>query len=336
VAGVVSAVMLASGCTEEGTKTEGGPEEGRTGKATLAAGPDASQGSGGDDPVPAPAPTVEADPAKTPRTRDAATKLIREVIAGPELFGAEVGRATPYESDPDTWSVLGESCAWRREPLPARVLATLTRHFVRPAAEGKGPVRMTATVTVHPATADAAWEQAGMLEEALTCSEQNLGGGRKLSGLLSMASAWGEGGNNYAEDSLLELGTCTSAADGGPYPYIWQQATFGPVVVSVSACAGQGWDMQGLMKAVQGPAPRMLLRAEERIGRPAEGNGTKADPVENTPSHSTGGPDDSVARRAAGGAAGFRGTGADATARIAAGHRARTVPAPAAVPTEVV
>ncbi|MFJ5774295.1 hypothetical protein [Streptomyces sp. NPDC093094] len=280
VGAVVSAVLLASGCTAQGAKADRGSESGGTGETGAAGKPAATQGSGDeDDPAPAPAPTVEADPAKVPRTKAEARKLIGQVIAGPELFGPGARRASPHESDPDTWSVLDESCVWQREPLPARVLATLTRHFVRAADEGRGPVTMTATVTVHPRTEDAAWEQAGMLEEALGCSEQTLSEGRKLSGLFSNASVWGEAGNNYAEDSLFEMGTCSGTAGGGSYPYQYQQATFGPVVVSMSACASEGWDAQELLRAVNGPVPRMLLRAESRIGRPAEGTGTKTGPA---------------------------------------------------------
>ncbi len=142
---------------------------------------------------------------------------------------------------------------------------------------------MSVTVTVHPATADAAWEQAGMLEEALSCSEQTLSEGRKLSGLFSNASVWGEAGNNYAEDSLFEMGSCTSPTEGGPYPYQYQQATFGPVVVSMSACAGEGWDAKGLLQEVNGPVPRMLLRAEAKIGRPVDPTDSKADSAAHTP-----------------------------------------------------
>ncbi len=267
VVGVLAAgALLAAGCSDGGGSGDG--EEGR--------GPAKARGKGGTAsaapaaPAPAPAPTIEADPGKQPTSPAEARELVREVIADPALFGGSVERARPYESDPATWSVLGGDCVWAREPLPKDVLATLTRHFVLPAAKGKGPLRLSATVTVHPTVLDAAWEQAGMLEEAIGCSEQTLRQGEKLSKLVSTAYAWGEGGNAYAEDSLIELGECTTATQGGPYPYQWQQATFGPVVVSVSACAGEGWDKRETMAAAQQPVPRMLLRAEKAIGRPVE------------------------------------------------------------------
>ncbi|MER6675078.1 hypothetical protein [Streptomyces sp. NPDC000983] len=296
VGAAVSALLLASGCTADRTGNDSESKGGATGN------PAPTEGTGAeDDPAPAPEPTVEADPAKVPSSKDAARKLIREVIAGPELFGAGTRRASPYESDPETWSVLDDGCVWRREPLPEAVLATLTRHFELPAAQDKGPVRMTVTVTVHPETADAAWEQAGMLEEALSCSEQTLSEGRKLTGLFSNASVWGEAGNNYAEDSLFEMGSCTSPTDGGPYPYQYQQATFGPVVVSMSACAGEGWEAKELLQTVNGPVPRMLLRAEGEIGRPVDDTGSKADPA---------------AHSAPGGAGNTPGTAGDAPGRV--------------------
>jgi hypothetical protein len=71
------------------------------------------------------------------------------VIAGPELFGRQVVRTTPYESDPSRWAVLDDGCAWQLAELPAGVLATLTRHFEVPTEDAKGPVRLSATVTVH-------------------------------------------------------------------------------------------------------------------------------------------------------------------------------------------
>ncbi|MET9730282.1 hypothetical protein ABZZ79_06290 [Streptomyces sp. NPDC006458] len=152
--------------------------------------PAATRASGGeDDPVPAPVPTVEADPAKVPQTKDAARRLIGQVIAGPELFGSEARRASPYESDPDTWSVLDESCVWQREPLPERVLATLTRHFVR-AADKKATGEATRrgallAVEIHNARSDAPFRLA-----LRTADDRGEAGraGAAAQGLLSGAS----------------------------------------------------------------------------------------------------------------------------------------------------
>ncbi|WP_329264283.1 hypothetical protein OG223_50340 [Streptomyces sp. NBC_01478] len=126
--------------------------------------------------------TPETDPGKEPKTAAQARMLIERVISGPELFGTGVARATPYESDPGQWAVLGDDCLWRLEPLPGDALATLTRHFQVPAAGAKGAVRLSATVTVHRTALDASWEQARMLEEDLDCTEQTQRPGERLTG----------------------------------------------------------------------------------------------------------------------------------------------------------
>ncbi|WP_413105580.1 hypothetical protein [Streptomyces sp. Inha503] len=47
------------------------------------------------------------------------------------------------------WSVLDDDCAWHQQPLPRDVLATLTRSYEIPANGAKGPLRLSAVVTVH-------------------------------------------------------------------------------------------------------------------------------------------------------------------------------------------
>lgn len=83
--------------------------------------------------------TSESDPAREPKTASQARALIERVISGPELFSTGVLRATPYESEPGQWAVLGDDCVWRLEPLPGDTLATLTRHFEVPAAGRRAP-----------------------------------------------------------------------------------------------------------------------------------------------------------------------------------------------------
>ncbi|MFJ6661775.1 hypothetical protein ACIQNG_36305 [Streptomyces sp. NPDC091377] len=223
-------------------------------------------------------PLDEMDPERQPETAEQARALIGKVIAGPDLFTPEVRRATPYESDPSRWAVLGENCTWRREPLPRDVLGTLTRYFEVPARGGRGEVRLTATVTVHHTVTAAAWEQAGMLEEAVGCGEQTLTAGARLTGLTSLATKWGEGNNGFSDDSLMETGKCVSEEHGGPYPYWWSQATYGPVVASTSVCGGEGYDLKALQEIVQEALPRMLLRVQDEVGRPAEGKAGSASP----------------------------------------------------------
>ncbi|MGX9889252.1 hypothetical protein [Streptomyces sp. NPDC002276] len=211
--------------------------------------------------------TPETDPAREPKTATQAQALIQRVISGPELFGTGVERATPYESDPGQWAVLGDDCLWRLEPLPGDALATLTRHFEVPATGGKGAVRLSATVTVHRTALDASWEQARMLEEDLDCTEQTQRPGERLTGLQSLSFARGEGGNTSGDDLLLETGQCLSDTRGGPYPYWWQQAVLGSVVAGTSVCGGRGRSEQELNSLVAEVLPRMLLRVQEETGR---------------------------------------------------------------------
>lgn len=214
--------------------------------------------------LPVASPTEQADPAKQPRTAAEARALVRKAIADPEFFGAGTAPARPYESDPDTWAVLGEDCAWQRQGLPKDVLATLTRHFDVPVEGSEGPARYSTTVTVHRTALDAAWEQAGMLEEAVACRDQTLRPGERLTGLSSLATAWGENANTTSDDSLSEIGTCESDTRGGPYDYAWTQSVFGSVVVSTSVCGGQRGTTSEADVLV-----RMLSRVQEAIGSPA-------------------------------------------------------------------
>ncbi|WP_155060065.1 hypothetical protein [Streptomyces blattellae] len=192
--------------------------------------------------------------------------MIRTVIAGPELFGPRVVRATPYEGDPGRWAVLGENCAWQQQELPKDVLASLTRYFELPAAGGKGAIRLSATVTVHRTPLDAAWEQARMLEEALSCKEQLLRPGERLTELNSWGSVFGEGNNHDYDDAVGETGSCRSDTRGGPYPYYWHQVMLGPVVVSVSGCGGRGHTDADVSQPVGEAHAKVTTRVEREIG----------------------------------------------------------------------
>jgi len=262
VGGVVACGGLLLGCTSGGGRGGGGSASPSVPSGTARA-PSASA-------------TPEMDPAREPKTATQAQALIEQVISGPELFGTGVQRATPYESDPGQWAVLGDDCLWRLKPLPGDALATLTRHFEVPAAGGKGAVRLSATVTVHRTALDASWEQARMLEEDLDCTEQTQRPGERLTGLQSLSFARGEGGNTSGDDLLLETGQCVSDTRGGPYPYWWQQAVLGSVVAGTSVCGGRGRSEQELNSLVVEVLPRMLLRVEQEIGRPTgSASGTK-------------------------------------------------------------
>lgn len=164
---VMTCATLLAGCTDGG---------GPGGETTRGASPDVARSDGdtdavtGADALPAASPTEQADPAKQPHSAAEAWAFVRKVIADPELVGSGAAPGTPYESDPNTWAVLGENCAWQREGLPEDVLATLTRHFEVPASGAEGAVRMS---TTHGAP-DGAGRRLGAGRDA--------GGGRRLPG----------------------------------------------------------------------------------------------------------------------------------------------------------
>ncbi|WP_344295549.1 hypothetical protein [Streptomyces synnematoformans] len=269
----VPAVLLGMLCAGGATACESGSEP----EGKKSAGASSSASANTPDGGPAPSETPKPDPERVPRTAAQARQLIEDVIVGPKQFGPEAVRATPYESDPARWTVLGENCAWQTEDLPDDVLATRTRYLEVPPADGKGSIRLSATVTVHRTTLDAAWEQARMLEEAVGCPEQTLRAGERLTGLTSMALARGEGANETSDDSLSESGECVSDTRGGPYPYSWYQSTFGPVVVSVSACGGEKRSAEEVGDITVEPLVRMMIEAEDKIAVPDGGDGDGGD-----------------------------------------------------------
>ncbi|MGW4026325.1 hypothetical protein [Streptomyces sp. NPDC005009] len=104
---------------------------------------------------------------RAPGTRAEAVGFVRGLAVRPDHFGAGFRRHRPYERDPAEWVVLGEDCPWRREPLPDRVLASLTRAFVLPAEKGREAVYVSLTVTVHEDTTAGRRDMAVSPEEAL-------------------------------------------------------------------------------------------------------------------------------------------------------------------------
>ncbi|RKN26560.1 hypothetical protein D7318_04060 [Streptomyces radicis] len=201
-----------------------------------------------------------ADPAKLPRDAAGARALAAVIAPDPAALGDGFVAATPYESDPGTWAVLDDACAWQREPLPDGVLSSLSRYAEAPGADGEPPVRVTLVVTVHASVESADREVTTTLEEALRCPDQQLGRGEYVTGLSSFGSAAGVRGQNSADDHVVETGQYTSDADGGPHPYTWAVDRIGSVIVGVS---------------VRGPADEALAtdalagmrsRVEEALG----------------------------------------------------------------------
>lgn len=208
---VLVPLALLTACSGGGGGTPSGKD---TDGPTAGPGPDTAS----------PTPVLDADPARLPKDRKAALDLIAQVIADPESFGPGVVGRSPYESGPATWPVLGADCVWRQETPADDVLATLTRDFEVPAAQGKGPVRLSAVVTVHRTREDAQWEMAESLEETMRCPTQQLRDGERIGSMVSAALLGGEATQTTSEDSLSEAGEYTSTELGGPHAYAWEQA----------------------------------------------------------------------------------------------------------------
>lgn len=237
---LVGVGLLLTGCSGSGgdsTAGSKGPTTSGGTRSSPASSPDPDADSSA---TPAPSPTALAfdpDPARLPKTRAQAVRLARAVAAEPVSWGPGFVRRDPYESDPGYWPVLDANCVWRRESLPATVLASLTRYSELPAEDGKGPIRITSVVTVHRTVTDAAWEMAETLEEGLRCPDQQLREGERITGLISQGSAFGLGGNFTSEDALAEAGEYHSDELGGPHYYYWSQSRLGQVTV---AAVGRG------------------------------------------------------------------------------------------------
>ncbi|GAA3777121.1 hypothetical protein ACFS5L_34335 [Streptomyces phyllanthi] len=264
----LSGLLLVTGCSG-GVEPGGGKATGEP-KATKApAKGDGASGASDSDAAadPSPAPTrldFTPDPARAPKSRADAVRLAEKVAAGPELWGAGYVLASP-DSDPGSWPVLDDACVWQREPVPDGVLASITRYSELPAADGKGPIRVSATVTVHKDVDGADWEQASTLEEALRCPEQVLHAGERVSGLTSIGMPLGRNGNEYAEDSIYETGLYQSDTKGGPYPYAWTQARIGQVTVAATGRASKGRTDAELSQAMAETQSTMLIRLEGEL-----------------------------------------------------------------------
>ncbi|MBV1937240.1 hypothetical protein KUF83_11800 [Streptomyces sp. BV286] len=280
--GVLFTGLLLAGCSgsgDDGTaKPAGsrpaGSEPAGSGQTTASGGPRSS-------PTPTPPPDSTPgsgasatsldfvpDPGRAPKTRAEALRLARTVAAAPADWGPGFVRRSPYEADPGSWPSLDADCVWQREPLPATVLASLTRNSELPAEDGKGPVRVAAVVSVHRTVKDADWEMAGTLEETLRCPDQQLRQGERITGLLSQGADFGLLGNFTSEDSLAESGEYSSDELGGPHHYYWLQSRLGQVTVAVVGRGAEGRSADEVNAALQEGAGRMLSDLETELEAP--------------------------------------------------------------------
>ncbi|MFJ4465995.1 hypothetical protein ACIP2X_00595 [Streptomyces sp. NPDC089424] len=229
----VTGTLLLAGCTGGADEAADPPETSARPTADASTGSPAPSASPADEPY-----TVAED--RAPRTRAEAVAFVRGLAVRPDYFGVGFGKREPYESDPAEWAVLGEDCLWRRESLPDGVLASLTRGFVLPEADGKGPVQVSLTVTVHDDTLAARRDMAGSLEDALRCPEQRLNATVRVSGLYSRADPFSEQRNAITDDDLTESGTYVVDGEKGAHPFDWFKYRLGPVTVAATARTGAG------------------------------------------------------------------------------------------------
>ncbi|GGT31652.1 hypothetical protein [Streptomyces purpureus] len=205
------------------------------------------------------------DPARAPRTEADARRLALAVVAGPDSWGPDYVARRPHHSAPGYWPVLSAQCTWETGTRPATVLHSVTAYSEIPAAAGKGPLQVSATVTVHRTETDADWEMAQTLEEALRCPDQRLREGERISGLISLGNPFGVGGNFTAADSLGEGGKYHNDAFGGPQKYAWYQSRVSQVTVAVVAKGAPGHVDKDIDHAQVQALVTMVDRAESQL-----------------------------------------------------------------------
>ncbi|MFC8589597.1 hypothetical protein ACFUGD_34305 [Streptomyces sp. NPDC057217] len=231
--------LIATGCAD------GDDDAKPAGRASTSG----ASAPGGTAPAPTPTPTPTAldftpDPKRAPKNAADARRLALAVVAGPDAWGPEYVKRAPHLSDPDYWPVLGDGCSWGTGTRPAAVLHSVTAYSEVPATDGRGTLRVAATVTVHRTEDDADWEMAGTLEEALRCPNQRLRDGERIEGLISLGNPFGLGGNYTAADSLGERGAYFNDAFPGKQFYGWYQSRIGQVTVATVVKGAPGYSEQ--------------------------------------------------------------------------------------------
>ncbi|MDX3801517.1 hypothetical protein [Streptomyces sp. AK04-3B] len=206
----------------------------------------------------------EADPAEVPRTRRQAERLAQAVALQPQAWGAGFRAQQPAASTPRTVAVLDTQCRWQRRPLPKTVLASLSRYSELPGAGGKGTLKVTAAITVHATVRDADQQLSTTLEEPLRCPVQQVRTDEQISGLLSTASAYGQGSNTYADDQVVEIGSYVTGASAQTYR--WFVTRLGTVTVAVSVMGATGYKPDELVQYASQGTNTMLSRVESELG----------------------------------------------------------------------
>ncbi|MEV1069424.1 hypothetical protein [Streptomyces sp. NPDC050263] len=268
VASAATVTVLLGGCGTGGEKADepspsasasaSGPSSG-SGSPAASASASSSTGSGSTSLTP-----FEADPAAVPRTKPQAEALAKAVALRPEGWGAGFRAQQPAESAPGTVAVLDEQCRWQRQALPQGVLASLSLYSVLPAVKGKGELKVTAAVTVHSTVLDADEQLATTLEEALRCPVQQVRTDEQIAKLQSIGTPYGQGGNGYADDQVLEMGSYLSP--DGAQTYRWDVLRLGTVTVAVSVKGAAGYSVDELTQYMSNGVTAMLSRVQYELG----------------------------------------------------------------------
>lgn len=250
--------LLVAGCSAQSDDTEAsGP--GRSPFATASPGPGAT---------PSGASTAGSvftpDASLVPKTARAGRSLAEAVVFTPDDWGRGFVAQTPAESAAGTWPVLGEDCRWQRQKLPTGVLAALSRYSVLNGAGGEGAVKVTAAATVHASVLGADQQLATTLEEVLRCPDQRPRDGERITGLNSVGTPFGAREQNYADDSVIEIGSYTEGG-GAAQPYRWTVARLGTVVVAVSVTGSKDHTQDELNQLGSDALARMLERVQQQL-----------------------------------------------------------------------
>lgn len=198
-------------------------------------------------------------PDRVPRTAAEARRLTRNAALGEADWTAGMVRGTPYETA-GTWTVLADSCVWSRSALPAGVLDSFTHRLDIPAQDGKGRVKGAVTVTVHRTVEDADREIKDTVQESFRCPAQELGGGQRLSGLMSLQFDQKDVRN--ADTSLFEAGKYTGPGSDGTQDYVWSKSRIGPVTTAVSVKGAKGYQNADLLRIAAEGGAKVLYRVE--------------------------------------------------------------------------
>ncbi|MDK1472607.1 hypothetical protein QNO07_04050 [Streptomyces sp. 549] len=203
--------------------------------------------------------TFTPDPKRVPKSADAARRLAERAQLEPADWAAGMVRHEQYESG-GTWPVLGGDCVWSRGELPGHVLHTLTRRIDLPAKDGRGLLRGSVTISVHRSERDAEREIKDTVQESVRCPDQDLGGGRQLTGLSSLR--FDERDVRNAESSLFESGKYSDSSSSGPQEYVWTKSRIGPVTTAISLKGAEGHKSGDLVRLASDGLTRVLYRVE--------------------------------------------------------------------------